>query len=128
MNKDFNTWNEYKKEIHNSGSSKLYHMREIWWCSFGVNVGFEQDGGGKESQRPVLILKGLSRDTCLVAPLTRSTHVHKYRIPVGIVDGENASVIVSQIRVVDTKRLVEKIIFLDTDTFEIIRKAARDML
>ena len=41
--KDFNEWNTQKKTIHNSGENKFYHPRDIWWCSLGTNVGFEQD-------------------------------------------------------------------------------------
>lgn len=128
MQKDFNNWNTQKQSIHQNGKSKFYHVREVWWCSLGVNIGCEQDGGGKENRRPVLILKGLGPSTCIVVPLTRSTHTHAYRLPVGDVDGESAHAIISQIRVVDTKRLVRKVEFLDKDIFERIRKAARDML
>ena len=128
MNKDFDNWNTQKKKIHNVELSRFYHVREIWWCALGINVGSEQDGSGDSYRRPVLILKGLGPDTCLVVPLTKSSHAHQYRIPVGEVQGENASAIISQIRVVDTKRLVRKIQYLEKDMFEIIRKAARDML
>ena len=128
MDKDFDEWNEVKKAIHRDENAKFYHAREVWWCSLGVNIGFEQDGTGKGSQRPVLILKGLSRNTCLVIPLTRSSHVHKYRFQVGKVAGENASVILSQMRVLDTKRLINRVCFIEKSVFENIRKAAKDML
>ena len=128
MKKDFDKWNEIKSGIHDNNQPKLYHARQIWWCSLGVNVGFEQDGSGEEYQRPVLIFKGFSKDTCLVFPLTTSTQEHPMRIPIGIVDKEMASVIISQPRLIDTRRLVEKIGFLDKDIFEIIRKAVKDML
>ena len=126
MEKDFDRWNEVKKAVDRDNDGKLYHAREAWWCAVGINVGFEQDGGGSGSQRPILVLKGLSRNTCLVVPLTRSSRAHRYRIPIGIVDGENASAILSQMRVVDTKRFVEKIGFIDKQSFEIIRKAVKN--
>jgi hypothetical protein len=56
MQKDFDRWNERKKIIHDSGENKLYHAREIWWCSLGVNIGSEQDGDNENYTRPVLIL------------------------------------------------------------------------
>ena len=93
-----------------------------------MNVGFEQDGEGKEYQRPVLIFKGFSKDTCLIFPLTTSISKHKMRIPVGIVDKNEASVIISQPKLIDTKRLVEKVGFLDKEIFETIRKAVKDIL
>lgn len=128
MQKDFTTWNEIKKKLHAEERRKFYHAREIWWCSLGVNVGHEQDGGGSRSQRPVLILRGLSPDTCLVVPLTTSIQKHFLRPPVGTVNGKGAYALLSQIRVIDTRRLVEKIEYLEKTKFEIIRKIARDML
>lgn len=128
MIKDFDKWNENKKLIHYERNNKQYHARDVWWCLLGVNIGREQDGRGEEYQRPVLILKGLSASTCLVIPLTSSTGKHPMRIPIGSVDGKEASVIISQIRVIDTKRLFEKVCSLNEGMFEIIRKAVKDML
>ena len=62
MQKDFDNWNESKKLIQNHGENKLYHQRQIWWCSLGLNIGSEQDGTGIAFDRPVLIIKGLSDD------------------------------------------------------------------
>ena len=57
MQKDFDKWNKTKKGIHsNDDYLPLYHKRQIRWCRLGVNVGFEQDGTGKDFSRPVLIL------------------------------------------------------------------------
>ena len=128
MQKNFTIWNEIKKKIHHEERGKFYHAREIWWCSLGINVGHEQDGGGLRSQRPVLILRGLSADTCLVVPLTTSTQKHLLRPSVGMVNGRLAYALLSQIRVIDTRRLVEKIEYLEKTKFEIIRKIARSML
>lgn len=125
MDKDFDSWNESKKRIHSEGESKLYHAREIWWCSLGMNVGSEQDGTGAEYQRPVLILKGLSRETCYIIPLTSSLKKHRLRIPIGMVEDKPASALMSQIRLIDTKRLVNKVGFLDQEIFEEIRKAVK---
>jgi mRNA interferase MazF len=128
MKKEFTQWNNIKENIHTHGESKFYHAREIWWCSIGVNVGYEQDGSGEEYRRPVLILKGFSKETCLVVPLTTSTHSHPLRVTVGTIHGKEATALLSQIRVVDTKRLVRKIGYLNKGIFEDIRKAARGML
>ncbi len=127
MQKDFDEWNKSKKIIHENGENKLYHTRELWWCSLGVNVGSEQDGSGEKYDRPVLILKGLSKQTCIILPLTSSSEKHKMRIPIGEVQNEKASVIISQIKVVDTKRLIYKIGFLDKDIFINITKTIKDL-
>ena len=128
MEKDFDVWNSEKKHLHMLGENKLYHERQIWWCALGVNVGFEQDGTGAEHQRPVLVLRGMSRETCYVVPLTTSLQKHRLRISVGIVEGKQASALLSQMRLIDTKRFVNKVGFLDKAVFAIVRKAAKDLL
>lgn len=129
MKKDFDKWNEKKKELHSRAEAPFFHEREIWWCSLGVNIGFEQDGSDNEYyHRPVLVLKGLSRQTCLVIPLTTSKSKHPLRPSIGIVEDKEAHVLLSQMRVIDTKRLVRKIGYLDKKVFENIRKTAKGIL
>lgn len=128
MQKDFDTWNEVKKNIHGKGENKLYHKQEVWWCALGNNVGFEQDGTGIGKERPILIIKGFSRNTCLIVPLTTSLKKHLMRVPVGMVDGKQASALMSQMRIIDTKRLINKVGFIGKDVFENIRKIAKDSL
>ena len=128
MEKDFNGWNQAKKTIHDAGEYKLYHTREIWWCSLGVNIGFEQDGSNEEHRRPVLILKGLSKQTCFVIPLTTATQEHPLRPSIGLVEGKAARALLSQMRTIDNKRLVRKIGYLDKDIFAQIQKAAKGLL
>ena len=36
---------------------KNFSEREVWFLKIGVNVGYEQDGNGKEYLRPAIILK-----------------------------------------------------------------------
>lgn len=126
--KNFDSWNKLKKDLHERAGNKFYHPRDIWWCSLGVNVGYEQDGKDKDFQRPVLILAGLSKETCVVLPITTSKHVHKFRINIGMCTGKDSSVILSQIKVIDTKRLVNKIAVLDETMFELIRKSTKELL
>lgn len=127
MEKDFDRWNEVKKSAETE-HPRLYTVREIWWCRFGVNIGTEQDGRGEKFLRPGLILRGFGSNACLVAPLTTSSHANPLRMPVGIVAGYQARINLFQLRVVDTRRLVEKIGFLDKKIFEKVRKAARALL
>jgi mRNA interferase MazF len=127
VKKEFDAWNEIKKKT-DAELPRLYTVREIWWCRFGVNVGTEQDGNGRNFLRPALILRGFGPNACLVAPLTTSAREHPLRVSVGVVDGRRARANLSQIRVIDTRRLVEKIGFLDKEVFANIRKAARGLL
>ena len=128
MQKDFDRWNNDKKEVDANARMPLYATREIWWAKLGLNVGFEQDGTGGEFDRPVLILRGLSRHVCFIVPLTTSKKRDRFYIDGGEVDGKSAAAIISQLRLIDTRRLVEKVATLNKSTFETIRKAARDLL
>ncbi|HTA27015.1 MAG TPA: type II toxin-antitoxin system PemK/MazF family toxin [Bacteroidia bacterium] len=128
MSKEFDKWNIQKKNINAELEGRLYRKREIWWCVLGINVGFEQDGSGKNYQRPVIILRGFSKQVCLIVPLTTSTKENPYHVPVGTVEGKAAFAIISQLKLIDTKRLKNKIIVLDKATFETIRKAVKAML
>lgn len=127
MEKDFDNWNKKKKETNNE-EPRLYTVREVWWCRLGVNIGTEQDGKGEWFVRPCVILRGFGPDACLVVPLTTSQRIHKLRISIGTIEGEEAKANLSQIRVVDTKRLQNRIGFLDKDIFSRLRKAAKDLL
>jgi mRNA interferase MazF len=128
MEKNFDEWNEEKKLINARSKVPFYHEREIWWCALGVNVGSEQDGSLEEYRRPILILKGFGRDTCLVIPLTTSHRSHPLRVPIGLVGEKEARALISQIRVIDTKRLVHKIEMLNKEVFVEIQKTARELL
>lgn len=127
MNKDFDGWNKVKKQTH-AEFPRFYTVREVWWCRLGVNIGSEQDGRGDNFLRPAIILRGFGSDACLVAPLTTSDREYPLRVSVGMVDGRSARANLSQLRVVDTRRLVEKICFLDKEIFTRIRKTARGLL
>lgn len=127
MDKAFDAWNEEKKRIETE-YGRFYTVREIWWCKIGVNVGSEQDGNGDFFLRPVVIIRSFGKRMCLIAPLTTSNHTHRLRIPVGIVAVKNATALISQIRVIDTRRFVEKIGFLEKEMFEKLRKSVKEVL
>jgi len=127
MKKNFDLWNNRKKEIDET-TANFYHEREIRWCSLGINIGFEQDGTSETYRRPVLIVKGFSRYVCLILPLTTSIKKNPYHISIGMIENQEAFVILSQIRLIDTKRLHDRLAVLDKDKFEKIRKAIKGLI
>ncbi len=128
MQKDFDGWNEQKKKVDTQSSPPFPHEREIWWCKLGINIGAEENGSGYAHARPVVILKGLSKETCFVIPLTTSADIHELRPSAGVVGGKEARVLLSQMRVVDTRRFTSKIGYINKEIFEEMRKAVKDML
>ncbi len=127
MQKDFDGWNDQKKSIDERAHAPLYHEGEVRWCRLGTNIGFEQDGTGNGRARPVLILKGFSRQVCLVVPLTSSQKKNPYHVSAGRIGGRDAFAIISQVRLIDTKRLDQPLVYLEHAVFERIRKAVRNL-
>lgn len=118
MEKDFLKWFSLKKITHEAIGKALFHEREIWWCKLGANVGFEIDGRGEDFERPVIIIKKFNLDTCIVIPLTSKLKKGKYYFQIGTVDDRDAIAVLSQIRLVDRKRLTEKIGMLPKEKFK----------
>lgn len=128
MQKDFDGWNKQKKNTHERCDAPFCHKRELWWCALGINVGSEQDGAGDEYRRPVLVFKSMSKQTFLAIPLTTAAKDHPLRPEIGLVECKEARALLSQMRVIDTKRLVRKIGYLDNEVFARIRKTVKDLL
>ena len=79
MHKDFDRWNEAKKMINCAPFQQFVHMREVWWCSLGMNVGREEDGNEDFFERPVLVLKKFNEDMVLAIPMTTTEPCSKER-------------------------------------------------
>lgn len=126
--KDFNEWNKDKIDIDEQEHNRWCRPRDIWWCKMGVNVGFEQDGKGEKFMRPVVIIQSFGIHTALIVPLTTNTKKNKYQVSLGIILGKNSSAIVTQIRLIDTKRLFKKEGRVDVEHFESIKKAITGLL
>ena len=128
MEKDFDRWNKKKKQVDKESFVDFYHEREMWWCSLGMNIGFEQDGTGKNFDRPILITKGFSKNVFVCVPLTGKRKVGKYYFYLGRVENREATALLSQIRLVDTKRLHDRLAVLAKDKFEEIKKAIKSLI
>lgn len=125
--KDFDSWNAKKKWIHSQQPQVFFHIREVWWCSLGVNIGFEQDGKGEKSARPVLIFKKFNNEICWALPLslqikTKEKTAHFYST-VSLEDGIPRTALLSQLRLIDGKRLLIKIGMIDEANYTEIQKA-----
>lgn len=98
-------------------------MREVWWCKLGINIGFEQDGKNEDYSRPVVILKTFSTNACIVIPLTTRDKKGIYYFDLGSVDGRDAKAILSQIRFIDKRRLVNKVDTVEKEVYKKLKKA-----
>ena len=82
MPKDFDKWNTQKKKVHGRAEQILFHEREIWWCSLGINIGVETDGKNDNFERPILVLKKFNKDMVWVVPITSRKGPVKYYYPI----------------------------------------------
>ena len=127
MIKDFDGWNQNKQNIDNNLDSKLINEREIWWCNLGLNIGDKQNGKYPNYERPVLILKKFSNRLCVVLPLSsKAGNVRFYKKI--FYKNRVGYIIISQIRVMSTKRLSRLIDRLDYKQFSVIKLQSIEIL
>lgn len=125
--KDFDNWNLVKKEIDIRQSRLFFAEKDIWWCNIGINVGSEQDGKGGKFLRPVLIYKKINKRLFIGIPLTKilkegTQHMSFY------FDYNLHSLIISQIRTCDSKRLVDKMGSISLYLHDKTKKAVNHLL
>lgn len=129
MFKDYGKWHSLKQITNNSQEKRpFFHEREIWYCHLGENIGFEQDGKGASFLRPVVILRKFNNEIFWAIPLTSTLKDSKYYYVISFGDGNKSSAILSQIRLVDAKRLSHKIGFITKDEFVLLTKKLKDLI
>ncbi|HCC67607.1 TPA: hypothetical protein DEP90_00090 [Patescibacteria group bacterium] len=128
MFKDFDEWNKLKKNIQIGQKIRYFRAREIWWCHIGANIGYEQDGKGRGFSRPILILNSYNRNLLLAVPISsKIKDKNRYYQKISY-NNKIYSVIISQIRLLDSKRLIRKIATLNKEDFENIKKYVRSIM
>ena len=128
MKKNFQKWHIRKEELRERETERLYfYEREIWWCCLGLNIGFEQDGKNDQFERPVLILKKFNKDVLWALPLTSKNKIGKYYYQFEY-KGRKYSVILSQLKLISSKRLLRKIRTFPRDDFRKVRKSVKDLI
>jgi len=124
--KDFDGWNEKKKEIENRDVDNpkiMFHNRFVWWCSVGVNIGIEQDGKGKNFERPVLILRKFNKYIFLGIPLTTKKKNLNLPFYFKLIGAKKESIaILSQIKLFSSKRLLREIEIIKPELFNQLKK------
>jgi len=119
--KDYDEWNEKKKLIQAEPFQKFVHEREIWWCSIGLNVDDEEDGKNEQFERPVLIIKKFNRHIVLAVPLTTRFKDNKYYFNFEH-DGVQFAAILSQLRLLSTKRFSRRVRRINANLFNEIKE------
>lgn len=106
--KYFDNWNNQKKEVQVKKEIPYFYGREIWYIKMWLNIWFEQDWKWENFYRPLIILKKFNKDLFWWIPLTSINKDWKYYF--GFIDSNNKKqiVILSQLKLYSSKRLVSK--------------------
>lgn len=115
-------WTKRKLRIHLDARTIYFAERELWWSSLGENVGDEVNGKHDVFERPVIVVKKLSRNLLFAIPVTtrpkQGSWFHYFRFR-----DEDRWVVLAQARVISSKRLVRRMGIVNPDTLTDIRQA-----
>ncbi len=126
--KNFDSWSNEKTDIHHHKERPFFHVREVWFCVMGANIGFEQDGRGENFLRPIVVIRKFNNEVLWALPLTTKTKTGKYYFSFKL-DGINDSVaILSQLRLIDAKRLQYKLGVMSNVDFDQLKTKIRQLL
>lgn len=127
MEKDFKEWSSLKEKLDKTAKQILFKEREVWWCSLGINVGHEENGKNKYFTRPVLILRKFNRQIFLAVPLTSKLKDNKFYFKITFKEKEQSAML-SQIRVLEGKRLRNKMGEITEGQFDAVRKSVSEIV
>lgn len=128
MGKDFKKWHQHKEYIHHKRPRIFFHEREVWFAYIGVNIGFEQDGQGDKFLRSVVIIKKFNNEVAWCVPLTKARKEGKYYFKFSFKIGEQSVAIISQVRLINAKRLLYKIGDISESDFSTLKKKIRQLI
>lgn len=126
MPKNFTQWHKIKTQIEHDHVSPLFHEREIWWCSLGVNVGVEEDGKNERFERPVLVLRKFNREMLWILPLSTKMKIGPYYHQTCF-HGETRTVLLSQHRIISAKRLIRRLAKISEKQFTDVVDSVRNL-
>jgi len=119
MQEDFDAWNELKKKIELSANEPIAFPQEgeVWMCSLGKNIGYEQNGANDNFSRPVLIVKKFNNHMFWATPLSTKQKKFDFYFNFTDLDNKRVSIILAQMKLVSVKRLKRKLYDLPNELF-----------
>ncbi|MEK7481052.1 MAG: type II toxin-antitoxin system PemK/MazF family toxin [Patescibacteria group bacterium] len=121
--KQFFEWIKIKEKLHNTDAEPpLVKERDLWWVSFGENIGSEMNGKSKLFSRPGLVIKKLSRGFYLIAPTTSQKKEGTWYVPMRQ-EGKDMFVCLHQVRTIDYRRLSTRLGVADEEDFRRVKEA-----
>lgn len=127
MEKNFDSWNTIKKKIDNTRKSPTFKEKEVWWCNIGLNIGDEENGKNEYFSRPVVIFKKFNKRIFLGIPLSTKIKDNRFYHTLHF-KNINQSAMLSQIRVLEGKRLSDKMGELLEQEFQKLKEKLKDTI
>ncbi len=134
--KRFDLWNIEKQKLCDVGKlDYLIRQREIWYLKMGQNIGYEENGK-YGFRRPVLVVKKVGNMYFTVALTSqgKTDNLFYYKLQNAYFDKKHnyylgeSYVILSQARVLDTRRFINRIGKVDRVEFAEITKRLKTLL
>lgn len=126
--KEFDEWNEVKKQTEEKEETAYFREREIYWANIGINIGFEQNGKGENFMRPILVFRKYSNKLFLGIPLSTTLREGSFFYNFKFLEGKDSSALLVQAKTFDVKRLDRKIGTINKKDFEKLELKLRDLL
>ena len=118
---EIKNWLELKIKLWTKKDKIIFKQGEIWWCSLGFNLGEEIFGKGKKFTRPVLIFKKFTANSFMGLPLTTHGKNGSWYVEIET-KGFKRWALLNQARILDKKRLTNKIDFISKADFGKVKK------
>ncbi|MGB5792469.1 type II toxin-antitoxin system PemK/MazF family toxin [Poseidonibacter sp.] len=127
--KNYDKWNEVKKEASNQSNYFTFKVREIYWLKVGYNIGYEVYGKGDDYLRPVLILRKFSKESFLGIPLTSSIKDNIFHYGFTPINKEKKNyAMLSQIKLFSSKRIHDKMGKISVEDFEKLKNNLKELI
>ncbi|HEY0908183.1 MAG TPA: type II toxin-antitoxin system PemK/MazF family toxin [Candidatus Paceibacterota bacterium] len=127
MEKNFDAWNEQKKAIESKSIEVFFKEGEIWWCSVGINIGNESCGKGGTFNRPVLVLRKLSRSSYVGIPISTQRKDGSWFSEI-LVNGELRYALLYQVRMFSSNRFQRRVGALEGGQFVSVKQKLEALL
>ena len=127
--KQYDKWNEVKKDIEIQSSIFTFKVREIYWLKVGQNIGYEVYGKGEEFLRPVLIFRKFSKESFLGIPLTSALKNDMFHFEFTPINKSKTNyAMLSQVKLFSSKRIHDKMGKISVDDFEQLKIKLKNLI
>ncbi len=125
--KRFLQWMGLKEVLHRKQHTAPHVSEgEIWWVSFGENIGSEINGKSDLFSRPAIIYKKLAHGFYFVIPTTSQQQNGSWYV--GFTQhGKAMSACLHQARAIDHRRVSSKLGTLDDNDFQTVKTGFKNL-